>query len=129
MALIHWVSSIPGKVEQPGAVDIVYFSLTPTVQNLLHIPVFAVLAMLWSHVLPATKGAISVLLITVGYGAFDEWFQLGCPGAMAVWPIGDWTCSARWPGYCCTVIWSSRGGPPVDSETPASVLFHPNRYL
>jgi VanZ family protein len=89
MALLHRVSSIPGKVEQQGALDVVYFSLTPTLQNLLHIPAFALLAVLWSHVLPTTtRGTVSVLLITVGYGAYDEWFQLGVPGRYG--SLTDW---------------------------------------
>jgi VanZ family protein len=89
MALLHRLSSIPGKVEMEGVLDVVYFSLTPTIQNLLHIPAFAVLALLWSHVLPTTLGgAVSVLLLTGGYGAYDEWFQLGVPGRYG--SLTDW---------------------------------------
>lgn len=89
MALLHRLSSIPGKVESPGAVDLVYFSLTPAIQNLLHIPAFAVLAVLWRHALPNTAGgAAAVLLLTGGYGAYDEWFQLGIPGRYG--SLADW---------------------------------------
>ncbi len=89
MALLHRVSSIPGQVESPGAVDLVYLALTPTIQNLLHIPAFAVLAVFWSHALPKTAGgAVAVLLITGGYGAYDEWFQLGIPGRYG--SLSDW---------------------------------------
>jgi hypothetical protein len=89
MALLHRLSSIPGKVESEGAVDFVYFALTPTIQNLLHIPAFAVLAVLWSHVLPKTTGGgVAVLLMTGGYGAYDEWFQLGVPGRYG--SLTDW---------------------------------------
>ncbi|WP_157890244.1 VanZ family protein [Marinobacterium aestuarii] len=89
MALLHRVSSIPGKVELPGAVDFVYFSLTPAIQNLLHIPAFAVLAVLWSHALPKSPGgAVAVLLLTGGYGAYDEWYQLGVFGRYG--SLSDW---------------------------------------
>ncbi len=89
MALLHRVSSIPGKVELQGAVDLAYFALTPAIQNLLHIPAFAVLAVLWSHALPKTaRGAGVVLLMTGGYGAYDEWFQLGVPGRYG--SLTDW---------------------------------------
>nr|WP_067297766.1 VanZ family protein [Marinobacterium profundum] len=89
MVLLHRVSSIPGKVESPGAVEFVYLTLTPTMQNLLHIPAFAVLAVLFSHALPKTAGwAVATLLITAGYGAYDEWFQLGVPGRYG--SLTDW---------------------------------------
>jgi hypothetical protein len=56
MALLHRMSLIPGKVESPGAVDLVYFALTPAIQKLLHIPAFAVLAVLLHHALPKAAG-------------------------------------------------------------------------
>jgi VanZ family protein len=76
-------------VESEGAVDLLFVSLTPTIQNLLHIPAFAVLALLWCRILPTTTGgAVSVLLMTGGYGAYDEWFQLGVPGRYG--SLTDW---------------------------------------
>lgn len=54
--------------------------LTPTVQNLLHILLFALLAYLWLNALTkngysAKKKLIIVIIITLGYGLFDEFHQ------------------------------------------------------
>jgi VanZ family protein len=51
----------------------------PQVQNLLHIPVYAGLAFLWRWALVAllrsVPATVVALVVTVGYGVFDEWYQ------------------------------------------------------
>lgn len=89
MAGIFWISSIPGQpsVEDPS-VNIVFYLMPPELQNLLHIPLFGVLAWLWHWSLrgwlPAAPplGAIA-FLITAGYGIVDELHQLNVPGRYA----------------------------------------------
>jgi hypothetical protein len=59
--------------------------LKPTVQNLLHIPLFGLFAYLWlraftSHGFSKTKTFIFTIAITVGYGILDELHQTFVPG-------------------------------------------------
>ena len=87
MALIFVLSSIPG-VPLPDDEGRLYVSLPPTLQNLLHIPLFAVLAWLWQQALwqPVPRARFRDLLavmITVGYGFLDEWHQSFVPGRTA----------------------------------------------
>lgn len=86
MVAIFVLSSIPGK----GGGKAVRFiaDLDPQLQNLLHIPLFALLQYLWLRAL-AAQGARGVglfagsLLITLGYGVFDEFHQSFVPGRYA----------------------------------------------
>ena len=62
--------------------------LKPTVQNLLHIPLFSLLAYLWLNALtkngcPAKKKLIITIIITVSYGLLDEFHQSFIPGRYA----------------------------------------------
>lgn len=86
MTLIFVLSSIPGTV-RPADEEYyqVFLWLPPQIQNLLHIPVFAVLSWLWlqsfsSHRLQPRRAAAAAVLITGAYGILDEWHQSFVPG-------------------------------------------------
>lgn len=89
MALIFVLSSIPGVVH-PDDSDVysLFVWLPPDLQNLLHVPVFAVLAWLWQRALSKSTArlwsvdALAVVL-TVAYGFVDEWHQSFVPGRYA----------------------------------------------
>lgn len=86
MVAIFVLSSIPGKGSGKAVQFIV--DLAPQLQNLLHIPLFALLQFLWLRALAAqgARGAglfASSLLITVGYGLLDEFHQSFVPGRYA----------------------------------------------
>ncbi len=83
MGLIFAESSIP---MDGGSDDIAFLtSLNPAVQNLLHIPLYGLLAFLWMNVFkkkgfrPALSLTLS-LLIAVLYGCLDEVHQAFVPG-------------------------------------------------
>lgn len=88
-AMIYWLSSIPGETdpENPLLSGIIVWT-PPAIQNLAHIPVFGLLAMLWHHTLRSwrVKGRLlpaSAFLLAAGFGIFDEWHQLHVPGRYA----------------------------------------------
>ncbi|MDX9710100.1 MAG: VanZ family protein [Trichloromonas sp.] len=86
MGLIFVLSSIPGRVEE--GMFRVLTDLGPTWQNLLHIPVFALVQYLWlrGFALNGKTGPATVALsfcLTLGYGAFDELHQYFVPGRYA----------------------------------------------
>lgn len=86
MGMIFLLSSIPGEVE--GGVLKVLTSLEPTLQNLLHIPLFGLLQFLWlrGFTKRGTTGATAIVAsfcITLSYGALDELHQYFVPGRYA----------------------------------------------
>lgn len=86
MAAIYVLSSIPGK--GGGKAARFMADVDPQLQNLLHLPVFALLQYLWLRGLAArgVRGAglfAGSLLITLGYGVFDEFHQYFVPGRYA----------------------------------------------
>ena len=86
MGLIFVLSSVPGRVEE--GMFRVLTELDPTWQNLLHLPVFALLQYLWlrGFALNGKTGKAAVVLsfiITLGYGALDELHQYFVPGRYA----------------------------------------------
>lgn len=89
MALIYLLSSIPGIPNQSddGLLSL-FLWVPPSAQNILHVPLFAFLAMLWYRALRAwpISSALAIVLafsITTGYGFLDEWRQLTVPGRYA----------------------------------------------
>ena len=85
-ACILFLSGIPGKVTDPETVGTsLPLLLSPSVQNLLHIPLFGGLAMAWRLTLPgwgmgprtAAGWATGLALAT---GVADEWHQRVVPG-------------------------------------------------
>jgi VanZ family protein len=89
MSGIYWLSSIPGETDpQNPLLSGIILWTPPAVQNLAHIPLFGLLALLWYRTLGAwiAKGHLlsgSALLLTAGFGIFDEWHQLQVPGRYA----------------------------------------------
>jgi VanZ family protein len=86
MGLIFISSSIPMDGESEHLKFLM--ELKPTVQNLLHIPLFGLLAYLWLNALtkngcPAKKKLIITIIITVSYGLLDEFHQSFIPGRYA----------------------------------------------
>ena len=59
--------------------------LKPSVQNLLHIPAFAILSILWLQVLRTSqldrrKKILLVLFVSIGFGLLNEFIQFAVPG-------------------------------------------------
>jgi len=85
MALIYGLSSIPDVSPEILGPESWVDRLVGWLQNLLHVPLYGVLALLWLRVLRAWRiagGALApgVFALTVGYGALDEWHQSFVPG-------------------------------------------------
>lgn len=83
MLLIFLESSIP---TDGGSNDIAFLtSLNPTLQNLLHIPLYGVLALLWIRSFQKNhfsngKMILMTLFLTISYGCLDELHQTFVPG-------------------------------------------------
>ena len=89
MAGIYWLSSIPGNIdpEQTGIYWIISWT-PPALQNLLHIPLFGILAWLWYRTLDALNighraALTTAFILGAAFGVFDEWHQLHVPGRYA----------------------------------------------
>jgi VanZ family protein len=93
MVVLLAVASIPGQA-RPADPTIykVVARFDPTLQNLLHIPQYALLSWLWCWALPAGRLSVRAvtsvaLAISVGYGIFEELYQSTVPGRYA--SVGD----------------------------------------
>jgi hypothetical protein len=89
MAVLYWLSSIPGTPlpDDPTAYALFYW-ISPSVQNVLHVPAFAALAWAWRWALGAwMRSAIAITAfaggVSIVYGVFDEWHQSFVPGRYA----------------------------------------------
>ena len=89
MAAIYWLSSLPGDVdpELDSLAGIIAWT-PPALQNLLHIPMFGLLAWLWHRTLSSWRmrdgpALATAFLLAAGFGVFDEWHQLQVPGRYA----------------------------------------------
>jgi VanZ family protein len=89
MAALYWLSSLPGTPlpDDPGLYALVYW-VSPSLQNALHVPAYAVLAAAWYWALGIwlrASGARALAAATVAsvYGVFDEWHQSFVPGRYA----------------------------------------------
>lgn len=88
MVILFYLSSIPDiplSSAEPTMVGSLFRWVSPQVQNLLHIPLYALLALLWCRALRAWPLQTEVLLIagfliSAIYGVFDEWHQSSTPG-------------------------------------------------
>ena len=83
MAVIFALSSIPGRGQDRTLQFLV--DLDPQLQNLLHVPLFGLLQVLWLRALAktgmASRCVVSTgLLICLAYGVFDEVHQMFVPG-------------------------------------------------
>lgn len=82
MAFIGVLSSIPGTDD---GVPTFLGLVPPTLQNLLHIPLFGLLAYSWARTLTRLGNGVALALaaagvIAFGWGVLDEWHQLYVPG-------------------------------------------------
>lgn len=81
------LSSIPFGTDPDGNVPLlaVFALVAPSMQNLLHVPAFAILAWLWFRALEPLVIPLSIMLavglgLTLGYALVDEWRQAFVPG-------------------------------------------------
>ncbi len=86
MGLIYYLSSVPGAGFAADDAYVTSFAwIHPGFQNVLHVPAYALLAILWGWSLNVCdiKPRALILLtffLTAGYGLFDEWHQSWVPG-------------------------------------------------
>jgi|GEM_PF-1903764 len=82
MAVILIGASVPADGDTEHLLE--FLLLPPTLQNLLHIPVYGLLAFLWRWCLnahmEARRATILAFLIAVVFGVFQEWVQSLVPG-------------------------------------------------
>ena len=83
MGLIFISSSIP--MDKNAEVPEFIISLNPTLQNLLHIPIFGLLAFLslksfTKYTISTYTKIIITLIITILFGCLDEFYQTFVPG-------------------------------------------------
>ena len=88
MGLILMVASIPADHGEEVQRRLLRFLLLPSLlQNLAHIPAYALLAFLWRWSLDAYTRArtavIMALVLTIGFGIFQEFYQSLIPGRYA----------------------------------------------
>jgi len=88
MAALYALSSIPGAppVASEDAAARLLGWVPPGLQNLMHVPVYALLGALWYRAFPGTgRGPRFVLAFAAAtlYGLYDEWHQLAVPGRYA----------------------------------------------
>jgi VanZ family protein len=122
MALIFVSSSIPMDGESKHFKFVV--QLAPTIQNLLHIPVFGLLVYLWMnslsrHGFSRIQTLIITIIITAGYGIFDEFHQLFVPGRYA--SFSDFLFKILGCTIGITIFFSLNGAASKDSETLANL--------
>jgi len=116
MGAIFLVSSVP---DDDSELARTVLFLEPQVQNLLHAPVYGVLAWLWWRALVAwgmgSRGAVlaAAALATV-YGALDEVHQYFVPGRFA--SVTDALLNAAGAlAVVCWVFWRRDAAPPTRS--------------
>ncbi len=88
MVILFWLSSIsdvPLPEEEETFASSLFQWVSPNVQNLLHIPLYALLSVLWCRSLRAWRFRtvnvpIVAFLLSALYGVLDEWHQSFIPG-------------------------------------------------
>lgn len=83
MLIIFIASTIPMD-NGPNSIDFLT-SLNPTFQNLLHIPLYGVLAFLWARAFQKNNFSfktmvLMTLFLVISYGCLDELYQTFVPG-------------------------------------------------
>ncbi len=94
MAGIYLLSSIPGDPTSPSSASIILSLIPSSLQNLLHIPLFAGLFLSYQCALSKTpiKKEPAQLIIAcacISFAAFDEFHQMTVPGRYA--SVSDFT--------------------------------------
>ncbi|MBT8143815.1 MAG: VanZ family protein [Gammaproteobacteria bacterium] len=80
MLVIFAVSSIPGDDESTSTL---LGFIPPAVQNFLHVPIYALLTVLWWRALQIAAATLVAILVSLGWGVIDELHQLYIPGRYA----------------------------------------------
>lgn len=86
MALMLIFASVPGSESDLNqAHPLGFLELVPSLlQNFLHIPAYGVLAFAWrwslSSYLHFRAATFTALVLTLGFGVFQEWYQSVAPG-------------------------------------------------
>lgn len=106
---IYWLSSQPGDATQGGLSGIIAWT-PPALQNLLHVPLFGLLAWLWYRTLNAWNTShghtlTAAFTLAAGFGVFDEWHQLHIPGRFASFTDVALNCA----GAILALWWVHRG--------------------
>lgn len=88
MAGIYLLSSIPGDTSNPSSASIVLSLIPSSLQNLLHIPLFAGLFLAFQFAFnktPITKitAQLTMICSCLIFAAFDEFHQMTVPGRFA----------------------------------------------
>ena len=89
MAVLYWLSSLPGTpLPDDPAVYALFQWISPSAQNGLHVPSYALLARAWNWAIEAwLRGlgtrVIAAFAITSAYGVSDEWHQSFVSGRYA----------------------------------------------
>jgi hypothetical protein len=89
MGVLYWLSSLPGTpLPDDPALYALFYWISPSLQNTLHVPAYVALGWAWHWALgawlraPAAR-AIGACAIASAYGVFDEWHQSFVPGRYA----------------------------------------------
>ena len=85
MLMIYGLSSVPDTGAPETALQRVLQWVSPSWQNLLHIPLYAGLCFAWFWALAGAplsfkQRSCIAATIAVAFGGFDEWHQLAVPG-------------------------------------------------
>lgn len=85
MLAIYGLSSIPDTGAPETALQTAFQWVSPTLQNLLHIPLYAGLCYVWFWALSGMNHSVlercfGAIAVTVVFGVFDEWHQMIVPG-------------------------------------------------
>ena len=86
MGVIFVLSSVPGQLDEQRLRFLT--DIDPQLQNLMHIPLFGLLQVLWLRAFAKLgkygwKSTVSCLAISLGYGCLDEFHQMFVPGRYA----------------------------------------------
>ena len=86
MAIIFVLSSIPGRLESEGLKFLT--DIDPQLQNMLHVPLFGTLQILWlqaltKHGMTGRKVLATAFAISLAYSCFDELHQMFVTGRYA----------------------------------------------
>lgn len=88
MAALYALSSVPGTPPIDSNTYLIFYWVSPSLQNLLHVPTYALLGWSWHWALGAWdyshRGSVmTAFAITLAYGILDEWHQSFVPGRLA----------------------------------------------
>jgi VanZ family protein len=90
MGALFLLSSIPGDISAESAIGAAFQWVSPNWQNLLHVPLYAGLALSWLWALAPTsldyRNRLTITaLLTTAWGVLDEAHQSFVPGRYPSW--------------------------------------------